>query len=111
MNGSRSGLIPECLFAASLESDARRSFEVPVILVLDGRPAKFTAPDEIRTHREPMGSVSDLHGIPRDHLIPLSKPESLGESSGFFFELEDFARRIVDENPPGPRGIIRAVAI
>jgi hypothetical protein len=61
------------MLCSLFEFEIRRSFEVPVILVLDGRPIKLPVahvPDEIRGHRQPMGSISDLHGIPSHDLIP-----------------------------------------
>jgi hypothetical protein len=47
------------------------------------------APDEIGGQRQPMGSLSDLHGAPGHDLIPLNKGEALRDSGGFFFELQD----------------------
>jgi hypothetical protein len=86
---------------------------VPVISVLDGCAIRLSVaelPYEIRPYRQPMRGVSDFHGIPDHDLGPLSKQESLGESSGFFFKLEYFPGRFIDENPSRSRGIVRGVS-
>ena len=100
--------------APLLECNVRSRFEVPVILVFHGCSKKTPvahAPDEIRGYRQPMRSISDLHGVPGHDLIPLQEHESSGKSASLFFELENFPAGFVDENPPGPRGIVRPAPV
>ncbi len=98
-----------------MERDVRRCLEVPVVLVfhVHSRSVAIGVSNfKIRAYREQMSSIADLDVVPRHFFPAIGKPESSGESGGFFIELDyvsAFAVDVLDKDVSGPRGIVSLV--